>query len=145
MTTSNAEHLRGTKQSREEVKKHCRHAVFSGQIKVVPKSDLHRTYIGLGNFGFWFRISKNGSSREGLSVALTVQRYNREIALYEFLGNFFWGNENFFSAGVMVSRCHGVKVVFRECQRVHYIEIINDLYIVSRFREIRTEFDTLTL
>ena len=36
-------------------------------------------------------MSKNGVKREGLSVALTVQRYNGEIALYEFLGNFFLG------------------------------------------------------
>ena len=79
--------------------------------------------------------SKNGSSREGVSVALTVQKYNREIALYEFFGKFFSGERKIFSAGVTVSRCHGVKVVFRECQKVHYIEIINYLYIVSRFRE----------
>ena len=90
-------------------------------------------------------ISKNVVRHEALSVALTVQRYNREIALYEFFGKFFSGERKIFSAGVTVSRCHGVKVVFRECQKVHYIEIINYLYIVSRFREIRTEFDTLTL
>ena len=57
-------------------------------------------------------ISKNGVRREGVSVALTVQRYNREIALYEFSGDFFSGERKIFSAGVTVSRCHGVKVVF---------------------------------
>ena len=57
-------------------------------------------------------ISKNVVRREGHSVALTVQRYNREIALYEFSGDFFSGERKIFSAGVTVSRCHGVKVVF---------------------------------
>ena len=88
-------------------------------------------------------ISKNVVRREGHSVALTVQRYNREIALYEFFGKFFFGGkENFFCwcHGVTVSRCQSC---FRECQRVHYIEI--NFYIVSRFWGIRIEFDTLTL
>jgi hypothetical protein len=36
-------------------------------------------------------ISKNVVRREGHSVALTVQKYNREIAVYEFFGKFFSG------------------------------------------------------
>ena len=56
-------------------------------------------------------MSKNGVKHR-VSVALTVQRYNGEIALYEFLGNFFSGKRKSFSAGVTVSWCHGVKVVF---------------------------------
>ena len=34
-------------------------------------------------------MSKNGVRREGFSVAMTVQKYNREIALYEFVKNIF--------------------------------------------------------
>ena len=41
-------------------------------------------------------MSKNGVRREGVSVALTVQKYNREIALYECSWKFFSGDEKFF-------------------------------------------------
>ena len=44
-------------------------------------------------------MSKNGVKHLA-SVALTVQKYNREIAVYEFSGKFFFrGNENFFQVG----------------------------------------------
>jgi len=48
-------------------------------------------------------MSKNGVKHR-VSVALTVQRYNGKIALYEFLGNFFSGERKFFQpldGGVM--------------------------------------------
>ena len=54
-------------------------------------------------------ISKNGVRREALSVALTVQRYNREIALYEFSGNFFRGKKKFFSTRCTVAALQFLK------------------------------------
>ncbi len=41
-------------------------------------------------FFFAFKMSKNGVKHR-VSVALTAQKYNREIAVYEFLGDFFSG------------------------------------------------------
>ena len=58
-------------------------------------------------------ISKNGVRREALSVALTVQRYNREIALYEFFGKFFFGGKkNFFQPVAALQRCSPERDLF---------------------------------
>ena len=54
-------------------------------------------------------ISKNVVRREGVSVALTVQRYNREIALYEFFGKFFSGKKKFFSTRCTVAALQFLK------------------------------------
>ena len=57
-------------------------------------------------------MSKNGVKHLA-SVALTVQKYNREIAVYEFLGDFFSGEWKFLSAvkeggvmSVIKVKCH---------------------------------------
>ena len=57
-------------------------------------------------------MSKNGVKHR-VSVALTVQKYNREIAVYEFLGDFFSGEWKFLSAvkeggvmSVIKVKCH---------------------------------------
>ena len=57
-------------------------------------------------------MSKNGVKHLA-SVALTVQKYNSEIAVYEFFGNFFSGEWKFLSAvkeggvmSVIKVKCH---------------------------------------
>ena len=57
-------------------------------------------------------MSKNGVKHLA-SVALTAQKYNREIAVYEFSGKFFSGEWKFLSAvkeggvmSVIKVKCH---------------------------------------
>ena len=62
-------------------------------------------------------MSKNGVKHLA-SVALTAQKYNREIAVYEFSGKFFFGGMKIFpgrekcSHLVKMSFSHLVKMVF---------------------------------